>query len=464
MSQSPIRVERVSHAFGEGALRQRVLFDVSAEIGEGEIVILTGPSGSGKTTLLSLIGALRSAQEGSLCVLGRELRGADEVTLADVRRQIGYIFQAHNLLDSLTARQNVQMSLELHTELTGAEREQRAADVLGSVGLMDRIAHYPNQLSGGERQRVAVARALASRPKIVLADEPTAALDKENGRAVVELIQTLARERGVTVVLVTHDSRILDVADRILALEDGRLASFMDAVASNSEHLMRTLAADLRKGALSRRVARLEPEQFSEFLHQVTEETQRLLGVVELVQGDTFTSVLEQILEAFASKVGEVADAERATLYLLDDEREELWSLATCEHGAFREIRLPLGRGIAGHVATTAETLNVADAQRHPLFDPGFDLEIGCRTENLLSVPIADSHGHIFAVAELANKHGDRPFDESDEQRLTEVTDSLALICEAWWRMSCSCRAGAPLGHPPPCCITSPEAPPEPPA
>ena len=212
MSEAPIAIERVSHHFGEGALRRQILYEISAEIRSGEIVILTGPSGSGKTTLLTLIGALRSTQDGSLRVLGHELRGADETGLIRVRKNIGYVFQSHNLIDALTAAQNVAMSLKHEAGASSVEKRRRVRDVLESVGLGDHLDHYPSQLSGGERQRVAIARALARRPKIVLADEPTASLDKKSGRDVVERLQGLAKEQGVTVLLVTHDSRILDVA------------------------------------------------------------------------------------------------------------------------------------------------------------------------------------------------------------------------------------------------------------
>lgn len=231
MSEGPIVVDHLDHFYGEAELRRQVLFDVTAQIRAGEIVILTGPSGSGKTTLLTLIGALRSAQSGSLRVLGQELRDAAEPRLAEVRRRIGYVFQAHNLLEALTARQNVRMSLELEAERDDAELDRRVQDALEAVGLGDRGDEHPGRLSGGQRQRVAIARALARRPEIILADEPTASLDRETGRGVVEILQRLARQEGATVVLVTHDSRILDVADRILTLEDGRLRSLMGSVA-----------------------------------------------------------------------------------------------------------------------------------------------------------------------------------------------------------------------------------------
>lgn len=218
-----IDIQNLNHYFGQGTLKKQVLFQINLKIKEGEIVILTGPSGSGKTTLLSLIGGLRSVQEGSLQHFEKELRGASEEQLVQTRRQIGYIFQAHNLLPFLTARQNVQMSIELQENLGGRETEERAALILEEVGLGHRIDYYPDSLSGGQKQRVAIARALAGNPPLVLADEPTAALDSKTGRDVVNLMQRLAKEQSRTIVLVTHDNRILDIADRIVHMEDGRL-------------------------------------------------------------------------------------------------------------------------------------------------------------------------------------------------------------------------------------------------
>lgn len=223
-SQPMISIKNLNHYFGKGSLRKQVLFDINLEIQPGEIVLMTGPSGSGKTTLLTLMGGLRASQEGSLRILGQELTEITKDQLVEVRRNIGYIFQAHNLLKCLTARQNVQMSLELHPEYSAKEAAAKATSMLEAVGLGDRVDYYPDNLSGGQKQRVAIARALVSHPKLVLADEPTAALDSKSGREVVEIMQQLAKEQGCTILLVTHDNRILDIADRLVHMEDGHLS------------------------------------------------------------------------------------------------------------------------------------------------------------------------------------------------------------------------------------------------
>jgi putative ABC transport system ATP-binding protein len=224
-TQEPtVRVRDLSHAFGIKENRKRVLHDNNLELMPGEIVIMTGPSGSGKTTLLTLIGALRSVQEGSIFAVGRELRDLSPPQLVEVRRGIGFIFQAHNLFDSLTARENVNMAVELMAR-DRQERDRRSVEMLSRLGLGERMAYKPQALSGGQKQRVAVARALVNHPKLILADEPTAALDKDAGREVVSILKTLAQEDQSTILIVTHDTRILDVADRIINLIDGRIVS-----------------------------------------------------------------------------------------------------------------------------------------------------------------------------------------------------------------------------------------------
>ncbi len=224
ISEPVISMYKLDHYFGKGELKKQVIFDINLEIYAGEIVLMTGPSGSGKTTLLTLIGGLRSGQSGSLKILGQEMCNASADKLVKTRRKIGYIFQAHNLHRSLTALQNVQMGLEVHGNLSRSQMRDRSTKMLELVGLEQRINYYPDDLSGGQKQRVAIARALVSQPQIVLADEPTAALDSKSGREVVNLMQKLAKEQGCTILLVTHDNRILDIADRIIHMEDGKLA------------------------------------------------------------------------------------------------------------------------------------------------------------------------------------------------------------------------------------------------
>jgi len=225
-AQEPvISLKHVNHWFGSGDARKHALKDITLNIYPGEIVICTGPSGSGKTTLLTMLGGLRSCMDGSLRILGQELHGASKEQLAKLRLNVGFIFQAHNLMMFLTARRNVRLSLELHDAYMEQDLDQLAANMLDKVGLGDRLDYYPANLSGGQRQRVAIARALVSRPRIVLGDEPTAALDKESGRNVVNLMRELAKEHQTTIIMVTHDNKILDVADRIIIVDEGALAS-----------------------------------------------------------------------------------------------------------------------------------------------------------------------------------------------------------------------------------------------
>ena len=219
-----VQVGQLNHYFGEGESRKQILHGSNLEIGAGELVILTGPSGSGKTTLLTLVGGLRTVQEGSVRIRGRELRDLTANQLVRIRRGIGFIFQMHNLFDSLTAFENVKMAMQL-TRATGEQMRQRCTQVLGELGLGDHLHKQPHALSGGQRQRVAIARAVVNHPKLILADEPTAALDKDTTRDVVNLLKARTREDQSTILLVTHDNRILDVADRIVNMVDGRIVS-----------------------------------------------------------------------------------------------------------------------------------------------------------------------------------------------------------------------------------------------
>lgn len=226
MKDDPVvEIHGLNHWFGTGDARKQAMFDIDLSLPRGSFTVLMGPSGSGKTTLLTLVGCLRSVQDGSVRLLGHELHGAGADELTRLRQQLGFIFQAHNLHESLTARQNVVMGVQVSGGVPDDLAQQAAVRVLGLVGLSDRIDYLPANLSGGQKQRVAVARALVGNPALVLADEPTAALDKDSAADVVDLLKRMGVARGTTTLLVTHDNRILDRADRILTLEDGRIIS-----------------------------------------------------------------------------------------------------------------------------------------------------------------------------------------------------------------------------------------------
>ena len=218
-----VEARGVTKVFGEGALAFRALDGVDLEVSEGEVLMLAGPSGSGKTTLLSILGCVLRATAGEVKVLGLDLSKTKERELPDLRlRSIGFVFQGHNLIASLSALDNVALPLEL-AGISPGEARKRAGALLERVGLGDKTGSYASQLSGGQRQRVAIARAVAGDPPLLLADEPTAALDAKSGLVVTELMRDLARERGRTVLIVTHDPRIFQLADRIVHMEDGQM-------------------------------------------------------------------------------------------------------------------------------------------------------------------------------------------------------------------------------------------------
>lgn len=224
-THDPITVTGLNHFFGVGEARKQAIWDLNLKIKRGTLTILMGPSGSGKTTVLTLMGCLREVQEGRVGLLGHELFGASEAQLVLLRRRLGFIFQAHNLHESLTAMQNVLMGLQVHGLGNAARQRAAAQHMLGLVGLAERVNYLPGNLSGGQKQRVAVARALVANPEVIFADEPTAALDKDSGQTVVEMLKTLGQTRDVTTVMVTHDNRIMDLADRIITLEEGRVVA-----------------------------------------------------------------------------------------------------------------------------------------------------------------------------------------------------------------------------------------------
>jgi putative ABC transport system ATP-binding protein len=221
---SAISVRNVCKEFVEGPNRVPVLHEVDFDVDQGEVVLLMGPSGSGKTTLLSIMGCILRATSGSVQVAGREVASLQERELPAIRLQnIGFIFQGFNLFPTLTVGENVELALDLKG-VRGAQAKQQARSLLEKVGLEQKRDAFPSDLSGGQKQRVAIARALSGSPSVILADEPTAALDSQSGRNVMEMMRELAHKHGRGVVVVTHDSRVLEYGDRIVRMEDGRIA------------------------------------------------------------------------------------------------------------------------------------------------------------------------------------------------------------------------------------------------
>ncbi|NJN72480.1 MAG: ATP-binding cassette domain-containing protein [Limnothrix sp. RL_2_0] len=431
MTRPAIAINQVNHYYGKGNLRKQILFDISIEIQFGEIIIITRPSGSGKTTLLTLIGGLRSIQEGSLKILEQELQGANNRFLEKIRQQIGFIFQSHNLLSSLTALQNVQMSLVLKDLPSMEIANQQAAAMLESVGLGEFLHAYPAQLSGGQKQRVAIARALINQPKIILADEPTAALDKASGRDVVELMQQLARQQNCTIVLVTHDNRILDIADRILSLEDGKLASSTDKFLVDIQNMMAVIKRS-DKDELKHRIDNLSTQQFSVFLNQLNQQFEQLLRMIDLLNEQTLGYKLEEIIQVVALRIATLLQADQATIFIVDRINQQLWSKnARGVGGESIDIKLPINAGIVGYVATTGEFVNIPDAYADKRFNQQVDRDTGYRTRNILCMPLINNKQQVFAVVQLLNKQTNNPFTAEDEEQFLELTHSLGKILEA---------------------------------
>jgi putative ABC transport system ATP-binding protein len=223
--QAAIAVRQLTKTYAEGSAGTLALRGVDLDAHSGELLMLMGISGSGKTTLLSIMGCILTASSGSVQVAGQEVTMLRENELPAIRlNHIGFVFQGFNLFPTLTAGENVELMLDLKRVPT-VQGRRRAAELLDQVGLGANYNSFPADLSGGQKQRVAIARALAGDPEIILADEPTAALDSHTGRTVMEMMKTLAHDRGRAVVIVTHDSRVLDFADRIVKIEDGAIAA-----------------------------------------------------------------------------------------------------------------------------------------------------------------------------------------------------------------------------------------------
>lgn len=238
-----IEIRNLVKTYGEGNAVVHALRGVDVDVARGEVLMLMGPSGSGKTTLLSIMGCILQATSGSVKIDGQETVGLNEKELPGVRlNHFGFIFQGFNLFPALTVQGNVEVMLHLKG-IRGGKAHDRATELLEHVGLGDKRKSHPSDLSGGQKQRVAIARALAGDPPIILADEPTAALDTHSGKTVMDLLTSLARERDRAVVVVTHDSRVLHYADRIVHVQDGQIEAHHEPEPSTKQLEQREVAA-----------------------------------------------------------------------------------------------------------------------------------------------------------------------------------------------------------------------------
>lgn len=426
-SEPVVDVRNVSHFYGDGELRRQILYDVSASIEPGEIVLLTGPSGSGKTTLLTLAGALRTVQEGSIRVFGHELKGAPPAQLTKIRNNIGFIFQHQNLLESQTAIQNVELSLGIWHGLAKDEVQARCREALETVGLGGHMDHYPHQLSGGQKQRVAIARALVRKPRIVLADEPTASLDRQSGREVVELMLSLVRQQNCAILLVTHDNRILDIADRILTLEDGRIAGLSSALNANTGRLLAAISQLQREGGLIEYVDKLPGKQFEELVHQMSQELEWFLATLGLGTREALEALIAQILEAVTLKIKQILGADHASLFIVDAERNDLYSRIARN---MKGVALPPEPETAG-LARAGNDAGMEEPGASPFFDFAFGHEQEFLDRRLLCMPVFDRKKSVLAVLQMFKRPEDPQFTDEDEQNFSAFAEPLGMILES---------------------------------
>lgn len=219
MEQAYVKLDHVSKVYGTGDVQIKAVDEINFEIQKGEFVVIVGPSGAGKTTVLNILGGMDQASSGRVLVDGIDIAGYSGRKLTSYRRNdIGFVFQFYNLVPNLTALENVELALQICKEPMDAQT------VLREVGLGDRMKNFPAQLSGGEQQRVSIARALAKNPKLLLCDEPTGALDYQTGKAILKLLQDTCRERGMTVIVITHNSAIAPMADRVIKIKNGKVS------------------------------------------------------------------------------------------------------------------------------------------------------------------------------------------------------------------------------------------------
>ncbi|WP_299082509.1 ATP-binding cassette domain-containing protein [uncultured Paraglaciecola sp.] len=424
-----ISVKNLDFSFGSGDLKKQILFDISTDIYAGEIVIVTGPSGSGKTTLLTIVSALRSVNTGSVQILGKELCGAKGKQLEEVRKDIGFIFQQHNLIGALTALQNVVLGIRISGKFKGSQLEQRAREYLQIVGLGERIHYYPDQLSGGQRQRVAIARAMAAEPKILMADEPTASLDKQSGRDVVERMKTLAKEQGSTILLVTHDNRILDVADRIVYLEDGHIASFNEAVIDNSQQMMNVVADT--PSALPNNQAESDFD-FQYFMVDLSLQSQRILALKSKINPIAFNGVVTNALSKFTSQAAEKFKTQGFPFYLVSDDG---WIVSSLGDVAATNIaNYPNQGGLVNFVRDAKQSILITDSLADAQVTPVIDMQTDA-AQMIMAVPLKRRSGEVFAVLQCRELVTQASYTSADLKSFELFCTSITGLLDAYTKL-----------------------------
>jgi putative ABC transport system ATP-binding protein len=380
--------------------------------------------------MLTILRALRSAQQGSVRILGQERRGAVSAPSRLCCWKMNPILCRAFSSSALPAKQNVELGLRVTGRYSPAEQARIATEMLEAVGLAERIHYKGEALSGGQRQRVAIARALAAGLLVEGRGRLVGEQDGRLGREVVDRIKVLAKEKGTTILLVTHDNRILDVADRIVHLEDGRLSTFTDAVIANNELMMRTLAENRQKQPIEEVVDALDEKGFLALLAELVDESQRFQEATALANDRAFQSMLEQSLFVFTRKLGQLLSAERASLFVVEPETNTLRLRVAQDLPEHVVVRLPIGTGIAGAAAQTGKAIRVDDAYKDPRFNQDVDRQSGFRTRAILALPIKDRRGHVFAVAQLLNRRDGRPFEDADEKKFSQFVESLGYVLE----------------------------------
>jgi len=440
-SNAPLVIANdLNFSFGEGELRRQMLYGIDFVLEPGEIVIVTGPSGSGKSTFLTLVGTLRSHQEGQLDVVGNSLLGASAATINNVRQQLGFIFQYHNLLDSLTATENVLMGFAKGDKRTKSQLKEVASSTLATLGLEMRLNYKPSSLSGGQNQRVSIARALVRSPKVILADEPTASLDATTTEIVMRLFREQTKELGSSILLVTHDDRIFKQADRVVEVRDGKLrdagATYLDHGKNQASAALTTIAhshkleapavtADPRPGTLA-----------ANRVKGALESLEKVLSDLAEIKLATTLQSLAQSLTYIASESASSLNADGCSIYLYDKDNAELFTLAlSSAKDDLEGFAISTDKGFVGKCFREGAAVLEGRAADSTTLDRTIDLKSGLTTQSVACVPLSTETGDVFGIIQLVDQKADQ-FSTETIDGLYELRSLLAAPLHEYWLLA----------------------------